>query len=99
MVSKIIQKEKERQEEILSLDIDLSQMKINAVRMQEHKQGLINLKGYMEEELNYFNENVYEALEQDYKHYELSAFEQIESHYDQNEQGIEELKEMIKKYE
>lgn len=51
MASKIIQKEKERQESLLTSAYDMG----NVIRF--HKQSLINLKEYLEEALKQLEEN------------------------------------------
>lgn len=53
MISKIIQKEKERQEGHLRIEqgrVTLFQWNANKYELLSHKQSLINLKEYMEEE-------------------------------------------------
>jgi hypothetical protein len=55
MISKIIQKEKERQEEFFRPRLHVQSMTIQKFRkgqMKSHKQSLINLKEYMETELD-----------------------------------------------
>ena len=88
MVSKIIEKEKERQEEIinqlkafsLELDIDPSHPSFPPVfnfKIITHKQSLINLKEYMETFSNIH-------IQSDF--------------YEQTQEDIEELNKMVEKY-
>ena len=49
MISKIIQKEKELQEEYSSATFTATDMEIQDMQRETHKQSLINLKEYLEE--------------------------------------------------
>ncbi len=56
MISKIIQKEKDAQEEYLKkCDHTNNKCMICKMRQMFHKQSLINLKEYMESVINYFD--------------------------------------------
>lgn len=86
MISKIIQKEKERQEGLLSIqsgarlsDCPIINTEI-IMRIFEHKQSLINLREYMEELIGIFDSG------------------KCYSHKFQFKEDIKELTEMIKKY-
>ena len=102
MVSKIIQKEKERQEELIlelsrreamktSRGVNLYTMTFE--KLKDHKQSIINLKEYMEGVAKFIKrwENEVDAIS--------SGWEEEFKFHKQTKEDIQELKEMIKKYE
>lgn len=85
MISKIIQKEKDRQKEILE-SIHNGIRAYDKVWIEFHKQSLINLKEYLEEELEYWR-----PVFQKHNYIHAPRFTQLK-------EDIKELNKMIEKY-
>jgi len=123
MISKIIQREKERQEEYFNgcgrstgypYDEDCGKGRFCELcggRVQSHKQSLINLKEYMEGELAFFENHVYQ--DDDPCSFDHHGYCQthgtvgedncsnvvIKEKQDQLKEDIQELNKMIERYE
>lgn len=101
MISKIIQKEKERQESYLDEDTAFvyAENQLQA-EIDSHNQSLINLKEYLEEELEFYNGIIYpEKLMEYMKEIDLSQDSVLEGKITQLKEDIKELDKMIGIYQ
>lgn len=96
MISKIIQKEKERQEDILKEnDIYVHTPEELEGTIKTHKQSLINLKEYLEERLSKWRSLTHWTCIES----STLALTAVKEEIEQIKEDIKELGEMIKKHE